>query len=247
MVGPDSKSDGAFTSPAETHTFAGILLDMDGTIVNSTDAIIKHWHKIGKELGVDPSVILQTAHGRRSIETLALYNQSRANWNCHYIEGLIPKEYGADAVEIPGARSLLASLEHINAPWAIVSSGTRALVAGWLDVMSLSHPQNLIVAEDVTVGKPAPECYRLGIDRLGLTTEETRAEVLVIEDSPAGVVAGKAAGCRVIGLATTHSIEQIRESGADWIVQDLRSVTLSSKDVAVHGQIQIEIRNAVQY
>ena len=113
--------------------------------------------------------------------------------------------------------------------------------------MSLSHPQNVIVAEDVSLGKPAPECYRLGIDRLGLTAEETRAEVLVIEDSPAEVVAGKAAGCRVIGLATTHSIKQIRESGPDWIVQDLRSVKLSSKDVALHGQIQIEIRNAVQY
>ncbi|KAL8655496.1 MAG: hypothetical protein Q9226_003023 [Calogaya cf. arnoldii] len=201
MVGPDFVSEGSFTSPAETHMFNGILFDMDGTIVDSTDAIVKHWH--------------------------------------NRIEGLIPKEYGADAVEIPGARSLLASLEHINARWAIVTSGTRPLVTGWLDVMRLSHPQDLVVAEDVSAGKPAPDCYRLGIDRLGLTAEEPRAAVLVIEDSPAGILAGKAAGCQVIGLATTHSIEQIRQSGPNWIVKDLRSVTLLSKVLGTHGQIQI--------
>ncbi|KAI4265755.1 MAG: hypothetical protein L6R38_009196 [Xanthoria sp. 2 TBL-2021] len=246
MADPHAESEGTFTGPAETHTFNGILFDMDGTIVDSTDAIIKHWHKIGKELGVDPSVILETSHGRRSIDTLALYDQGKANWDyVSHIEGLIPKEYGADAVEIPGARGLLASLEHINARWAIVTSGTRPLVTGWLDVMRLPHPHNLVVAEDVSAGKPAPDCYRLGIDRVGLTAEGSRAAVLV-EDSPAGILAGKAAGCQVIGLATTHSIEQIRQSGADWIVQDLQSVTLLSKVVGVHGQIQIEIRHALQ-
>ncbi|KAL8672895.1 MAG: hypothetical protein Q9168_002649 [Polycauliona sp. 1 TL-2023] len=219
---------------------------MDGTIVDSTEAIVKHWHKIGKELGVDPAVIMETSHGRRSIETLALYDQSKANWDyVRHIEGLIPKEYGSDAVEIPGARSLLASLDNIGAPWAIVTSGTGPLVTGWLDVMELSHPRNLVVAEDVSAGKPAPDCYRLGMDRLGLTAAEGRAAVLVIEDSPAGVLAGKAAGCQVIGLATTHSIGQLRESGADWIVQDLRSVTLSSDAVGEDGKIQIEIRHAL--
>ncbi|KAI4238699.1 MAG: hypothetical protein LQ349_000916 [Xanthoria aureola] len=247
MNEPLSESEGTFTGPAETHTFDGILFDMDGTIVNSTDAITKHWHKIGKELGVDPAVILETSHGRRSIDTLALYDQGKANWDyVSHIEGLIPKEYGADAVEIPGARSLLASLEHVNARWAIVTSGTRPLVTGWLDVMRLAHPRNLVVAEDVSAGKPAPDCYRLGLDRLGLTAEGSRPSVLVIEDSPAGILAGKAAGCQVIGLATTHSIERIQQSGADWIVQDLRSVTLLSKVVGAHGQIQLEIRHALQ-
>lgn len=106
--------------------------------------------------------------------------------------------------------------------------------------------RNLVVAEDVSVGKPAPDCYRLGIDRLHLTDENARAHVLVIEDSPAGILAGKAAGCQVIGLATTHSIESLRDSGADWIVQDLRSVSLVSRGVRVQGQIQIEIRDALQ-
>lgn len=96
----------AFTAPIERQTFAGVLLDLDGTLVDSKDAIIKHWHKsfnltklagtihdfmliffsfprrIGKELGIDPNVILASAHGRRSIDTIKLYNPDKADWDC---------------------------------------------------------------------------------------------------------------------------------------------------------------------
>ena len=54
----------------------------------------------------------------------------------------------------PIHEELLASLEVAKAPWAIVTSGTRPLVTGWLDVMKLAHPRNLVVAEDVEEGKP---------------------------------------------------------------------------------------------
>ena len=157
---------------------------------------------------------------------------------------MIPIEYGADAVEVPGARKLLASLERVSAPWAIVTSGTRALVTGWLSVMDLAHPMNLVVAEDVSAGKPAPDCYLLGINRLGLAVGKEKAKVLVVEDSPAGVRAGKAAGCQVVGLATTHQVDQLKDSGADWIVQDLQSVILVG--LGADGKMEMEIRNALQ-
>lgn len=53
-----------------------------GTIIDSTDAIVKHWQKLGEEMGVDPKVILATSHGRRSIDVLKLYDESKANWGC---------------------------------------------------------------------------------------------------------------------------------------------------------------------
>ncbi|KAF6221009.1 hypothetical protein HO133_002690 [Letharia lupina] len=233
----------AFTGRPETHKFAGILFDMDGTIVDSTDAIVKHWHKIGKELGVDPAMILQSSHGRRSIDTFQLYDPSKANWEyVRHVEGLIPRQFGLDAVEVPGARNLLASLEAAKAPWAIVTSGTRPLVTGWLDVMKLAHPRNLVVAEDVKEGKPDPECYRLGREKLGLSAD---TRVLVVEDSPAGIRAGKAASCNVVGLATTHDIAQLRENGPDWIVKDLQSVRFVNRN-ADTGEVAIEILHSLE-
>lgn len=159
-----------------------------------------------------------------------------------HVEGLIPKEFGADAIEVPGARDLLASLEAVNARWAIVTSGTRALASGWLDVMNLPQPRKLVVAEDVNVGKPAPDCYLLGKARLGLSAD---MKVLVVEDAPAGIRAGKAAGCEVIALATTHNIQQLKSAGANWIVKDLRSIKHVGRD-AETGDVKIQIRNMLE-
>jgi glycerol-1-phosphatase len=88
----------SFSAPAETLSVNGLLFDFDGkannqpllypsltlsgTLVDSTAAIVKHWHLLGKELGVDPDEILHDSHGRRSIDTLRLYDESKANWDC---------------------------------------------------------------------------------------------------------------------------------------------------------------------
>lgn len=60
---------------------------MDGTIIDSTNAIVKHWHRIGKEIGVDPEVILATSHGRRSIDVLEILEPKLATWDCMWKEG----------------------------------------------------------------------------------------------------------------------------------------------------------------
>ncbi|KIW89972.1 uncharacterized protein Z519_09402 [Cladophialophora bantiana CBS 173.52] len=229
-----------FSAPPEIALARGLLLDFDGTIIDSTAAIIKHWHKQGEIMGVDPNVILASSHGRRSIDVIKMYDPSKANWE--YIihqESLIPKEFGQDAEEIPGARKLLATLDDANVPWAVVTSGTRGLVTGWIEVLRLAHPRTIVVAEDVENGKPDPTCYLLGRRRLRLPEN---AEMIVFEDAPAGVRAGKAAGFKVIALSTTHTVGQLKEAGADWIVEDLRSVKLKNfKD----GVIEVEIINGL--
>lgn len=154
-------------------------------------------------------------------------------------EGAVPKKWGQDAVEIPGSRDLLSVLEQHNVPWAIVTSGTTPLVTGWLDVMKLSHPTHLVTAEQVKKGKPDPACYLLGAERLGMGDNK---DVLVLEDAPAGVRAGKAAGFKVVGLATTHEISQLEEAGADWIVRDMRSVKFEEFS---GGKVGIEIVDAL--
>lgn len=122
-----------------------------------------------------------------------------------------------------------------------MTSGTLALATGWLDVMKLSRPTNMVTAEDVKTGKPDPECYLLGKDRLDLSAQ---TKVLVVEDSPAGVRAGSQAGCKVIGLATTHDIAQLKSAGADWIVEDLCSLRFVGMEE--NGHVQMEIWNSLE-
>jgi len=115
-------------------------------------------------------------------------------------------------------------------------------VTGWLDVMKLAHPKNLVTAESVKIGKPDPACYRLGLSKLELLQDDPT--IVVFEDAPAGVRSGKAAGFKVVGLNTSHSTSELMEAGADWIVSDMRSVTLKSWDKTI-GEAQLEIVNAL--
>ncbi|KAL5120324.1 DL-glycerol-3-phosphatase [Pleosporales sp. CAS-2024a] len=241
MIAPEA----SFSAETQSIQCHGMLFDMEyiGTIIDSTDAVIKNWQKIGREIGVDADVILANSHGRRSIDVLQMYEPKLANWEyINSVEGLIPKEFGQDVVEIPGSRALLDKLNEQDIPWCIVTSGTRALVSGWLDVLKLAQPKQLVTAEDVENGKPDPACYQLGGQLLGL--QQSRPSVVVFEDAPAGVRAGKAAGFTVVALHTTHRLEQLMEAGADYIVQDMRSVTLSGWDQTT-GVAQLAIANGL--
>lgn len=89
-------------------------------------------------------------------------------------------------------------------------------------------------------GKPDPACYELGMQRLGVDRN-----CLAFEDAPAGIRAAKAAGAQVVALATTHEIEHLRDAGADWIIQDLRSVSLRKVDEKT-GDISMDIGNTLR-
>ncbi|KAI6381655.1 hypothetical protein MCOR25_001125 [Pyricularia grisea] len=236
--------EGTFTAPAQQVVLDGFLFDMDGTIIDSTKAIEMHWASVGKEIGVDPELILKTSHGRRSIDTLKIYCPEKATIEyASEMEGRLPKLYSKEAEEIPGARSLLQSIIATKtSPWAIVTSGTKPLVDGWLEVLNLPRPAHMITAESVQNGKPDPTCYLMGLDGLGL--RDRAANVLVLEDSPAGILAGKAAGCKVLGLVTSHTVEQVVDAGPDWVVKDLTSVRLVGG--AEDGRVTLEIVDALE-
>jgi glycerol 3-phosphatase-1 len=126
------------------------------------------------------------------------------------------------------------TLEKLQIPHSIVTSGSRPLFEGWSKVLNLLQPANVIVAEDVQHGKPDPEGYMKGKSLLrlqktpvqGSTELQNERSFLVIEDAPAGVRAGKAADCKVLAVVTTHTVEQLKAAGADWVVPDLRSLEI---------------------
>jgi glycerol 3-phosphatase-1 len=155
------------------------------------------------------------------------------------VESQLPIRYADSAVEIPGSRAALSQLSAV--PWAIVTSGTKPLVNGWLDVMKLARPPVLVSAEDVPHGKPDPACYALARQKLNLAED---ARVLVVEDAPAGIRAGAGAGCEVLGLVTSHGVGEVNIQETRWVVEDLRSLKIVAWDEQ-RKVVRVEISNAL--
>jgi sugar-phosphatase len=192
------------------------LFDLDGVLVDSRAVVERTWHRWAERHQIDPAPFLQIAHGRRAMDTLRmvlprLATQTEVAWldatELADREGLKP---------VPGARELLTSLPRDR--WAIVTSCGRDLARLRLGAAGMPLPDVMLVAEEVKRGKPAPDGYQLGAERLGCTPPEC----IVFEDAPAGIASGRAAGCRVVGLTTTHAAADL--SGVEATIPDFSGI-----------------------
>jgi len=200
---------------------AALLFDMDGVLIDSTPAVARVWHRWALEHGFNPEEVVAHAHGRPSLTTVREYLPN-ADLEVENLE--VERREIADldgVVPLPGALELLASLPAER--WTIVTSCTRRLAEVRLRAAGLPQPKSFITSNDITQGKPHPEPYLNGAAVLGVSA----AECVVVEDAPAGVRAGKAAGARVIAFTTTVAVSAVRNAGADWVVGncgDIRAV-----------------------
>jgi sugar-phosphatase len=194
---------------------------MDGVLLDSTHAVARVWRQWAKEHGFDPEEVSRVAQGRPSLTTVREY---LPNSDHHAENREVERRELADlegVVPWPGAIHLLKSLPVDR--WAIVTSCTRALAEVRLQTGGLPRPKRFITSEDIVNGKPAPDPYLKGAKLLGFEP----ADCIVVEDVPAGVRSGKAAGCRVIALLNTMAETELLEAGADWIVKDCRAISLA--------------------
>ncbi|WP_232789693.1 HAD-IA family hydrolase [Streptomyces jeddahensis] len=185
-------------------TVSAVLFDVDGVLLDSTAAHRRIWNAWSQSRGLDAEKVWSLTHGRRPEDTvgLAAPHLDPAAERL-VLDQLLHQELDAfPAVE--NAAWLLAGLPR-NA-WAIVTSGDRTSVHARFAVVGLPLPTVQIFGSDVTEAKPAPECYVLAAAALGVEP----SMCLVVEDSPAGVAAGKAAGCQVAGLTTTHAAADLQ-------------------------------------
>lgn len=208
----------------ESVSCKGILFDMDGVVLDSTPAVARVWHQWAIEHGFDPTEVVRAAHGRPSISTIRDYlprsdyqaeNREVERRELADLEGVVPW---------PGALELLKSLP--SERWAIVTSCTRPLAEVRLRAGGLPRPKFFVTSDDIQNGKPAPDPYLNGARCLRFDP----ADCIVVEDVPAGVQSGKAAGCRVIALCTTMPAADLRTAGADWIAQNCSAISLVSLD-----------------
>jgi sugar-phosphatase len=185
-----------------------LLCDLDGVLVDSRRTIELIWRTWAASRGVDAARFLRVAHGRRIAETLRLVapdvDVAREVTVLDRMEQVETRGLAAAA----GATALVHELE--DDQWAIVTSGSRAVATLRLATVGLAVPSVFITASDVTRGKPDPEGYRIAAERLKVRP----GDCVVLEDSPPGLAAGKAAGIRVIALLTTHTAAQLGDADA---------------------------------
>jgi sugar-phosphatase len=212
-------------------TASALLFDLDGVLVDSTPAITRVWVKWAFEHGFEPEKTTRDAHGRPSLEVVReLLPEADAEAENQKIE-LAEIEDTEGVIPLPGALELLNSLPPQR--WAIVTSCTRPLAEVRIRAAGLPIPSAIITSSDITNGKPHPEPYLKGALALGVGT----ADCVVVEDVPAGVRSGKAAGARVIALRTTAPEADLIGAGADWVVDDCRAI--STTDDGVLGVLRI--------
>jgi sugar-phosphatase len=204
---------------------SAVLLDMDGTLVRSEHVHRQTWWRFLDSWGVTVSEDEYERHyvGRRARDVL---EEIPGPWTgTDTSAALLAMDELADELRdavtvVPGAPELVRALRRRGRPVAVVTSAARDWARHVLDaVLGVADQVSVLVtAEDVALGKPAPEGYLLACSRLGLEP----AGCAGVEDSPSGVRAlvGAAVGT-VVGITTTSSAAELHAAGARWTVPDL--------------------------
>jgi len=193
-----------------------ILSDLDGVLVDSTSSVGRIWRRWAREHDIPFGAIEPIMHGvpsRQTVAQVAPHLDPAAEsmrLDCAQADD-------TDGVAaLPGAAVLLSG--GYATRYAIVTSCDRHLARARLDAARLPMPPVTITSDMVSQGKPHPDAYLLGAERMGADP----ANCVVVEDAPAGIAAGRSAGMRVVAVTTTHGPEDLTAAHA--IVADLRDL-----------------------
>ncbi len=180
-----------------------ILLDMDGTLVDSTECVERQWRRWAERHGLELEPILKVSHGRVTLETIQLVAPHLAT------EEEVRSLDVAEAEDTGGIKAVRGAVAFVSAlppdRWAVVTSAPRRLARVRLESAGIPMPRWIVCADDVSRGKPHPEPYWTAASLVGYPPQSC----LAIEDARAGVEAARAAGMQVLGITTTMSREEL--------------------------------------
>lgn len=199
-------------------TCKAILFDLDGVLADSTAVVDRVWRVWADERGLDGDAIMEVAHGRPSAEIIRDFAPKLS------VESEVELLEHREAEDLSGLVGIMGAAELVRslppASWAVVTSGTTTVAQPRLAAVGIPEPPVLITANDIVRGKPDPEGYLAAASRLGAPA----GTCIVIEDSPAGLAAARAAGMQTIGVTTTFPAESL--APVDALVSSLEAVRL---------------------
>ncbi|WP_329601076.1 sugar phosphatase [Citrobacter koseri] len=204
----------------------GFLFDLDGTLVDSLPVVERTWCNWADRFGLTHDEVLSFIHGKQAITSLR-----------HFMAGKPEEEIAAEftrleqieatdtagIVALPGAVELLDHLNKAGIPWAIVTSGSMPVARTRHQAAGLPAPEVFVTAERVKRGKPEPDAYLLGAQLLGLSPQECA----VVEDAPAGILSGLAAGCHVIAVNAPEDTPRIAD--VDFALSSLEHISVTKQ------------------
>ncbi|MFE9764681.1 HAD-IA family hydrolase [Streptomyces sp. NPDC005808] len=203
-------------------TARALLLDMDGTLVNSDAVVERCWLRWADRHGLDGAEVMKVVHGRQGYASMAVLLPERPMEQNHVDNARMLAEETADmdgVFAIPGASEFLASLVDGGLSHALVTSADVGLSTARMAAAGLALPDVRVTAESVGASKPDPEGFLKGAAELGVAPEDC----VVFEDSGAGIAAGRAAGMRVVGVGPRAGVHR-----PDALVHDLAQVRVEA-------------------
>lgn len=203
---------------------SAVLFDLDGVLVDSMHVVRKLWRLWAEERGLEPGVLSAASKGGPGIETLRILDPTiDAEAEAERLSDL-EHSFVDEVTPMAGAVPLLSALSGARVPWGIVTSGTTKVARGRIEHCGLPDPPVLVTANDVRRGKPDPEPYLTGADRLGVSI----SRCVVVEDSPGGIRSGRAAGATVVGVLGSHPPARLVD--AHHLINSPEGLQLSSRE-----------------
>ncbi|MFV5926848.1 sugar phosphatase [Klebsiella aerogenes] len=214
----------------------GFLFDLDGTLVDSLPVVERSWCKWGDRFGIPHDEILGFIHGKQAITSIRHFMPGRSEEDIQAEFRFLEQIEATDIdgiVALPGALNLLNTLNEAGIPWAIVTSGSIPVAHARHRAAGLPMPKVFVTAEQVKKGKPAPDAYLLGAELLGIPAQQCA----VVEDAPAGLLSGLAAGCRTIAVNVPTDAPRLDE--ADLVLTTLESLRIERQ---ADGNVQVNLK-----
>ena len=213
--------------PSASSTLQAVLFDLDGVLIDSHEQHERAWERWAAELDrALPDGFFKRSFGMRNetiIPELLGWTKdpaeiARLSFRKEELYRREIREYGL--VPLPGVVELLDGLHALGIPCAVASSTPRENLDAVMGMTGLGrYFQAILTGSDVSQGKPHPEVFLKAAAALSADPRHC----VVIEDAFVGIEAGLAAGCRVLGVGTTHPCETLVR--AHRAVPDLRAVT----------------------